>query len=197
MRETERGLSSMTTPRRKLIDSLQDREFREAYVAEHLHQGFAFQVKSARKRRDLTQADLAEIAEMKQSRISQIEDPSYEGLTLTTAKRIASALDVALLLRLVPYSKFTDFIASSTSISMRDWMEPIPAFDEDAALTRVTPEVTATQGIGVPAVTISASSIKLEDVVRPEADIVRIEDYTRSGSVSPSSGTAPLSAVRG
>lgn len=124
----------MTTPRRKLIDSLQDREFREAYVAEHLHQGFAFQVKSTRKGRDLTQAGLAEIAQMKQSRISQIEDPSYEGLTLTTAKRVASALNVALLLRLVPYSKFVDFLTGSTSVSMRDWTNPIPAFTNDPGM---------------------------------------------------------------
>lgn len=124
----------MPTQRRKLIDSLQDREFREAYVAEHLHQGFAFQVKSTRKGRDLTQKGLADIAEMKQSRISQIEDPSNEGLTLTTAKRVASALDVALLLRLVPYSKFVEFLTGSTSVSMRDWTDPIPAFTNDSGI---------------------------------------------------------------
>ena len=124
----------MTTPRDKLIDSLQDKEFREAYVAEHLHQGFAFQVRVTRKARELTQGDLGDQAGMKQSRISDIEDPSYESLSLKTAERIASALDVALILRLVPYSKFTDFLVGSTTISMGDWTDPIPAFDDDLGL---------------------------------------------------------------
>lgn len=124
----------MTTQRRKLIASMADKEFRQDYVGEHLHQGFAFQVKANRDARELTQAELGELASMKQSRIHEIEDPSYEGLTLRTAKRIADALDVALLLRLVPYSKFVDFITGTTSIGMRDWMEPIPAFNDDPGL---------------------------------------------------------------
>ncbi len=124
-------LWNMTTPRRKLIDSLKDKEFRQAYMGEHLHEGLAFQLKANREARGLTQARLGELAEMKQSRIHAIEDPSYEGLNLKTAQRIADALDVALVLRLMPYSKFADFITGSTSIGMRDWIEPIPSFDED------------------------------------------------------------------
>jgi hypothetical protein len=73
---------------------------------------------------------------MHQSRISQIEDPSYEGLTLTTAKRIASALDVALAFRLLPFSRFADFLVDKTWISASDWTVAIPALNDDKDLVR-------------------------------------------------------------
>ena len=114
------------------MECLETGDFRHAYGSAHLQQGFAVQVKAARQGQGLTQEKLADMADMKQSRISQIEDPNYEGLSLSTAKRIASALDIALIFKAVSFSKFADFLVGSTSISMGDWMAPIPRFDEDA-----------------------------------------------------------------
>ncbi len=172
----------MTTPRDRLIDSLQDRAFREAYVAEHLHQGFSFQVKATRKGRSWTQTELGEQAGMRQSRISAIERPDYESLNLKTAKRIASALDAALILRLVPYSKFADFLVGSTSISLGDWTQPIAAFPNDPGLRHGVDEGTVIRGFSSTVVERQEPLPMYDDT--PNVIPIRRPDFSNVGSFS-------------
>lgn len=56
----------------------------------------------------MTQPDLAQLAEMSQPRISEIERPGERKLTLETLLRLASAFDVALQVRFIPFSQFVD-----------------------------------------------------------------------------------------
>ncbi len=119
----------MTTAREQIVSSLGDKEYRDAFVSEHISQGTAFQIRTTRKERGWSQAELARRAEMKQARISELENPDYECATLSTLKRLASALDVALSVRFVPFSKLVDY---SLGISQTDLA--VPNFDNDAGL---------------------------------------------------------------
>jgi transcriptional regulator with XRE-family HTH domain len=58
-----------------------------------------------RKDREWSQSDLAEVAKTSRTVITRIEDPNYGKLTLKTLFAIASAFDVALLVKFVPFSR--------------------------------------------------------------------------------------------
>jgi transcriptional regulator with XRE-family HTH domain len=73
-------------------------------VASEVSSNIAAQINTMREDRGWTQTELAERAGMAQARISLLEDPDYERASLTTLKRIASAFDVGLAVRFVPFS---------------------------------------------------------------------------------------------
>jgi len=101
--------ASATGGRRKvLVGKLQDKEYRDAYVRATLTHGLAHQIRVNREQRKLSQQSLAERCGGKTTQvvISRLEDPAYGKFTLNSILRVASALDVAVLVRLVPYSKF-------------------------------------------------------------------------------------------
>jgi len=94
----------------KLIKELKSKEYRDAFVSAHIDTGIPFQVRALREQRGLTQKELAERAGMKQERISAIENPNYKNaFTLSTLKRLASAFDIALIVRFAPISQLVDW----------------------------------------------------------------------------------------
>jgi transcriptional regulator with XRE-family HTH domain len=93
------------TPPTRLWDRFQDKEYRDEFVAAHIATTVAAQIEHMREARGLTQTQLAEKAGMVQARISVLEDPSYDKQSLTTLKRLASALDVGLVVRFAPFSE--------------------------------------------------------------------------------------------
>ena len=106
---------------------LSKKSYRDAFVASHLSTNIAAQISSMRESRKLSQRDLAEKTGMAQARISVMEDPSYENYSLSTLKRLASALDVALIVRFVPFSELAYWVAT---LSPRR-MSP-PSFVDDS-----------------------------------------------------------------
>jgi transcriptional regulator with XRE-family HTH domain len=78
--------------------------YRDVFVSSELSTNIAAQISTMREDRGWTQADLADRAGMAQGRISVLENPEYEGTSLTTLKRLASAFDVGLAVRFVPFS---------------------------------------------------------------------------------------------
>lgn len=84
---------------------MKSREYRESFVASHVSNTIAAQIFMMREDREWTQKALAEKAGMKQSRISAIEDPDFENIEIATLRRLASAFDVGLSVRFVPFSE--------------------------------------------------------------------------------------------
>ncbi len=82
-------------------------------VSSNVDKGIAFQIRATRDRRELTQAALATATGMTQNNISRLEDESYGKQTLTSLKRIAEALDVALVVRFVPFSQYIDWLSGT------------------------------------------------------------------------------------
>lgn len=109
------GVSSLL--RDALVKKLKDKEYRDAYVRSTLTHGLAHQIRVNRERRNLTQAELAQKCGKKtnQVSISRLEDPAYGKFTLNSIFNIAAALDVAVVLKLVPYSKFLLEIADKSA----------------------------------------------------------------------------------
>src|SRR5438132_949996 len=66
------------------------------------------QCRALRESREWTQPQLAEAAGMSQPRISEMERPGERKPNLETLLRLASAFDVALQVRFVPFSELVD-----------------------------------------------------------------------------------------
>ena len=100
------------TIRQSLFGNLKDKEYRDSFVESHLAANIASQIFATREAQDWTQEKLAQEAGMAQARIPLLEDPSYGSYTLKTLKRLASALDVALVVRFVPFSELVEWVVN-------------------------------------------------------------------------------------
>jgi transcriptional regulator with XRE-family HTH domain len=105
---------------------LRSKEYRDAYVAAHLSNTVAAQIFLLREREDWTQKQLADATGMRQSRISALEDPNYENFEVGTLRRLASAFDVALSIRFVPFSDVLVWAEYPSS----DNLAPVPFKDD-------------------------------------------------------------------
>lgn len=87
---------SMSDVSQRLATEFPDPEYRHSYTGDFLNTCVAAQIKALREQRGWTQAQLAERAQMKQSRISAMEDVNYSSWSIRTLARLAEAFDVAL-----------------------------------------------------------------------------------------------------
>jgi DNA-binding XRE family transcriptional regulator len=87
---------------------LMDKRFGKSTEAEALHEKFsedadvAEMLYAARNAAGLTQKELAKLAGTTQQVISQLEDADYDGHSMSMLRRIASALNSRVEIRLVP-----------------------------------------------------------------------------------------------
>lgn len=112
--------------RKELKDEFQDKEYAHAYVNEFLNTQIATQIRVLRERRGLTQEQLALMADMKQSRISLLENVFYDKWSISTLKKLAEALDVSLK---VSFEKFSDRITDMQNLD-RESLERLSREDD-------------------------------------------------------------------
>ena len=103
--------------KRRLLKDLSDKEYRSEYMSSSVDVGVASQIRALRDQRKWKQTDLAKKAKMHQVRISELENPSHSP-TLATLKKIATAFDVALMVRFVPFSDLVKWKLSMSSESL-------------------------------------------------------------------------------
>ncbi len=112
--------------RSSLAEQLRDKQYRDAFVASQIRIGLPMQCRALRESRQLTQPQMAESAGMSQPRISEIERPGERKLNIETLLRLASAFDVGLQIRFVPFSKL---VADEDSVDLDDFS--VLPFEED------------------------------------------------------------------
>jgi transcriptional regulator with XRE-family HTH domain len=101
------------TKRQQILRSLESEEYRREFAAD-VGTSLAIQIRLLREKLGWTQEDLAQRMGKRQETISQWENPDYGRYTLNTLKELASAYDVALLVRFAPFSDLVDWIANLT-----------------------------------------------------------------------------------
>ncbi len=127
-------MNTITTKREQVVKSLEDKEYRDAFVAENISTGIALQIRAMRMARGWSQEELARRAGKKQEVISKLENPDYGSYTLKTLKDLASAFDVALTVEFAPFSELVDRFVNVS----REDLE-VPSFDHDRALQAALP----------------------------------------------------------
>lgn len=110
----------------QIIESMRDKDYRDIVVSEEIYTGLPFQIRTMRKDRGWTQAELANRAGMTQEAVSRAESLNYQRFAISTLQRLASAFDVALTVRFEPYSELACRMAH---LSPEDLA--IPGFDQD------------------------------------------------------------------
>lgn len=123
--------------REQTVRALADKEYRDAFVSSNISHGLGFQIRAMREKappRGWTQAELAARAGMKQARISQLERRDYDKASLTTLKRLASAFDVALIVKFAPFSELVDW-----TVNLSPEHLSVPSFDQDTNLAPASP----------------------------------------------------------
>jgi len=112
-----------------LIGELNDKAYRDAYVGSQIRMTLPLQIRGLRESLKWTQSKLAKEAKMAQPRISELESPGERRLTIETLLRLASAFDVALQVRFVPFGKLVDW---SESLDLDNFsVQPFPNELED------------------------------------------------------------------
>ena len=127
------------TKRTARLDALRSKEYREAYVERFVPLSLALQIKDLREERDWSQGELAQRASMQQAAISRLEKSDYRSYTISTLTRLASAFDVALVVRFVPFStlfewvdQFTPGEFSAVEYAQDESVHPAPRLWTDA-----------------------------------------------------------------
>ncbi len=93
----------------ELLIELKTPLYHDYFVASQLNKGFSFQMRALRDSQNLTQKDLAELADTKQSVISRIETNGVSNLSVKTLLKLASAFNVGLVLRFVSLEHLLDW----------------------------------------------------------------------------------------
>ena len=99
----------------------------------------AAQIRAMREKKGWSQEELAKKLGMGQARISLLENPNYENLSLNTLKRVANAFDVGLVVRFVPFSKLIEMVDNETSDTLA-----VPSFENECG-TEANPVTTPSE----------------------------------------------------
>src|SRR5512139_1203347 len=89
----------------RLTKEFADKDYAHAYMESHTSSRIATQIKVLREQRGLTQAELAELSNMKQERICALEDVDYDAWTIKTLRKLARAFDTHLQVSFIPFSR--------------------------------------------------------------------------------------------
>lgn len=130
----------------QLVDNLtRDKQIREAYIRSKVSTSVASQIRALRRRERLTQAGLAQLAEMKQSRISAMEYPGGNQVNVETLVRLAAALKVGLTVR---FGSFSEMLNWENNFSQDEFT--VTNLDDDLTFHRdedsITPITVRPQG---------------------------------------------------
>jgi transcriptional regulator with XRE-family HTH domain len=144
----------------KLLAKLRKKAYRDAYVEEHVKTSLPFQIRTMREQpeRNWSQAELGSRAGMRQNAISRLEKADYGNLNVNTLLRLASAFDVALLIKFVPFRKlmeeFSDLSTQALEVPSFDFELPVLEDFAESVVTTVT-TTTRTQALAdLPKITV-------------------------------------------
>jgi len=122
-------VSTTSARRDQIASSLQDKEYRDLFTIEGVDTGIPFQIRAMRQVRGWSQEELAARMGLTQEGISRLENPDYGRFSLKTLKRLASAFDVGLAVRFVPFSHLVDWAVNFSPDDLA-----VPDYEHDAQL---------------------------------------------------------------
>ncbi len=89
---------------------------RVRFVESHVSKGLAFQIRAMRDLRGWSQAQLAAKAGTSQSAIARLESTEYGRPSVAMLLRLASAFDVALIVRFAPFDEVAHWVSGTRRV---------------------------------------------------------------------------------
>src|SRR6266542_5168793 len=126
--QTPLGEGYMSELVERLKKEFQNEDYRYAYDEEFSNSRIATQIKVLREQRELNQSALAELAGMKQSRISELENVNYNSWSISTLRRLARALGVRLSFA---FESWGELLPEADSFGRKSLEKP--QFEKDSA----------------------------------------------------------------
>ncbi|MEQ9191200.1 MAG: helix-turn-helix transcriptional regulator [Alphaproteobacteria bacterium] len=127
--------------RARLQKRFRDKEFRDSYVENHTRASVGYQIKAMREARSWSQEELGKQAGGKgQTAIARLENPDYGRPSLTTLLEVASAFDVGLLVRFVPFSELLNW---SSKVSPEELN--VLSYEDDVRLNATREQISSTE----------------------------------------------------
>lgn len=129
-----------------LKQGFKDKDYRHGYADEFLNSSIATQIKVLREQRGWSQKELAKHAQMKQPRISVMENVNYSSWSINILRKLAEAFDLTLCVSFESFGKrLADIERFSREALERFSFEDDPVFAEReerdiAAATKAFPE---------------------------------------------------------
>jgi transcriptional regulator with XRE-family HTH domain len=175
---TMRAHISMTAKR--IWKMMKSKARRDSYVAAHISNTVASQILMLRESKGWTQTALAKNCGMRQSRISTLEDPNYENFEAATLRRIASAFDVALTIRFIPFSELAGWMATLSP----EKLAPVD-FEHDRLPTDTLLPRTQGISVGVESLIYTRIQVAQQTTIASTTDMAQLTDWEArsSGSV--------------
>jgi transcriptional regulator with XRE-family HTH domain len=97
---------------KKLKTLSKSKAYRDSYLSTHVRAGIAYQIRALRDSLGLSQQEFAKRLGTTQSIVSRLENPEHGKLTINTLIEVATALDIALLIRFCSYPDFLTAVAN-------------------------------------------------------------------------------------
>jgi transcriptional regulator with XRE-family HTH domain len=106
-------------PSRNFLRELEDRDFRNDFVADHLRARVALLIRALREERGWSQAELGRRLGKPQSVVSRLEDPDYGKVTLQTLFELAAAFDLPLYIDLPNWEEWFHLMEDMSRANFR------------------------------------------------------------------------------
>jgi transcriptional regulator with XRE-family HTH domain len=138
--------ASMSDLASSLKQGFKDKDYRHGYADEFLNSSIATQIKVLREQHGWSQKELAKHAQMKQPRISVMENVNYSSWSINILRKLAEAFDLTLCVSFESFGKrLADIERFSREALERFSFEDDPVFAEReerdiAAATKAFPE---------------------------------------------------------
>jgi transcriptional regulator with XRE-family HTH domain len=134
-----------------LASEFEDKEYAHSYMHQHLLERFATQLYTLRADRGMSQEELARRAGVPQGKISRLECAEVESFTLSTALKLAKALDVAVGLRFEGFSQLIRNVdrASPSDLLVQERSKDVASCRSVNSLLRdvhIAPQLVVTTG---------------------------------------------------
>jgi len=135
----------MNEQRAKLYRKLDNKDYRDAFVAEQIRVGLAFQIREMRS--ELHQEEFGALTSphFAQKQISDFENPAKPFPSLPSLLRLASALDVGLVCHFAPYKEIVDRTLKLSTAQLT----PTP-YEREREEPETEPELVATTSTRLP-----------------------------------------------
>jgi len=118
----------------RVLREFSDKEFRDGYVESRTQNMVAYQIRALRDQRNMSQKDLAgKLPKGTQSTVSRLEDPDYGKMSLTSLFDLASAYDVALVVRFCSHEDFLHQTSDLSPVALQ-----VPSYDAGRVMTKLS-----------------------------------------------------------